>query len=72
MNLFKEFSSLYTIHFLFTGKHCNDEEFECDKIVYGSNSRQCIRNIYVCDNHPDCDDGSDEFNCPDKNKQGML
>ena len=36
--------------------HCHHGQFECD-------NGQCIDNIKVCDNYPDCTDASDEKDC---------
>ncbi|XP_052275355.1 low-density lipoprotein receptor-related protein 11-like [Dreissena polymorpha] len=53
-------------------KHCKHEEFECENIVYGSDSRQCVPERYVCDEQQDCIDGSDELDCVDQSKQGKA
>ncbi|XP_063690836.1 very low-density lipoprotein receptor-like [Bolinopsis microptera] len=38
---------------------------ECDTgYVKCADQEQCIRESYVCDGDPDCEDGSDEENCP--------
>lgn len=39
---------------------CASDKFQCKQ------SKQCIPNIWVCDNHVDCpDDSSDEEDCPE-------
>ncbi|KAK7480314.1 hypothetical protein BaRGS_00028482 [Batillaria attramentaria] len=37
---------------------CFDGDFECA-------NRECVPEDWRCDNDPDCDDGSDEWNCQD-------
>ncbi|XP_063689128.1 very low-density lipoprotein receptor-like [Bolinopsis microptera] len=41
------------------GKECEQGKSPC------SNGWQCVRDAYVCDEEDDCDDGSDENNCPE-------
>ncbi|XP_072021908.1 LOW QUALITY PROTEIN: uncharacterized protein [Amphiura filiformis] len=36
---------------------CSDKQFTCG-------SGECIQQIYVCDDHQNCNDNSDENNCP--------
>ncbi|OXU30954.1 hypothetical protein TSAR_001300 [Trichomalopsis sarcophagae] len=35
---------------------CAPDDFIC-------NNGQCIKDSQFCDNHPDCEDNSDEINC---------
>lgn len=35
---------------------CTENQFQC-------NDNTCINNMYRCDHHMDCKDGSDEANC---------
>lgn len=43
---------------------CGPEEWACK-----SKSGQCIPNAWVCDDHEDCDDKSDEEICSKFNKK---
>ena len=36
---------------------CNEDQFVC-------NNGECISRDFKCDGDTDCDDGSDEFDCP--------
>lgn len=36
---------------------CKKGEFDC------RDHSRCVDSLLVCDNNPDCDDGSDEVNC---------
>uniref|UniRef100_A0A1Q3FKU3 Putative low-density lipoprotein receptor n=1 Tax=Culex tarsalis TaxID=7177 RepID=A0A1Q3FKU3_CULTA len=38
-------------------RDCSDDEFSCDQ-------ERCIPKSKQCDNHHDCDDGTDEIDCP--------
>lgn len=38
---------------------CSPDQFTCEK-----NSMQCIPIVWRCDGTPECDDKSDEMNCP--------
>ncbi|VDP08630.1 unnamed protein product, partial [Soboliphyme baturini] len=38
--------------------HCLETEATCQ-------NGQCVKREYVCDGEKDCEDGSDEFNCPE-------
>ena len=37
---------------------CGDKEIACDE--------KCVHKAYICNRQPNCDDGSDEANCPSK------
>jgi hypothetical protein len=43
---------------------CPDRHFGCFELEAGTS--QCVKENVVCDNVPDCSDGSDELNCPGK------
>lgn len=45
----------------------SQDEFKCND---GSN--RCISTAWVCDQFPDCDNGSDEANCPDTTTWNFL
>ncbi|XP_060589743.1 neuroglian-like [Ruditapes philippinarum] len=49
---------------------CHDRHFECSALKDGRS--QCIKENMVCDNAPDCSDGSDESNCPGSCAEGQV
>ncbi|XP_060589756.1 contactin-4-like isoform X2 [Ruditapes philippinarum] len=49
---------------------CPDRHFECFELKAGSS--QCVKENVVCDNVPDCSDGSDELNCPGSCAKGQV
>ena len=47
---------MYSISYFSAPTSCNMSYFSCN-----NSSSQCVPWSYVCDNDPDCNDGSDEF-----------
>lgn len=48
-----------TIHDLGNGSSCRSDGFQC-------RNGDCIKKVYQCDREHDCDDKSDEIDCPGK------
>lgn len=42
------------------GIACTENEFKCDN--------QCMPRDYQCNGYAECNDGTDEMNCPEKGK----
>ncbi|CAH8492019.1 unnamed protein product [Dicrocoelium dendriticum] len=45
---------------------CSGAEFRC------RDGQQCIHEMYLCDSHQDCQDGSDEYGCPGNKQHNHL
>jgi hypothetical protein len=56
----------FTFFTVKNGAKCGSNQFICEA------SSHCIPLIYRCDNQPNCEDGSDEFNCKGKSSRVMI
>lgn len=57
-------SCAFFVQLFFTGNKIDEDDYQCGENEFMCDHDKCILKSHECDGTVDCNDGTDELNCP--------